>query len=82
MFKFERIDQLKTTVLKALDVSGGKGKPMGVGNARNLCIRQAHGAAKLFAMPLNFGISTGGSASKIKYPLLKCLRDKLFETAM
>lgn len=53
-----------------------------MGNARNLPVRQTHGAANFLAMRHDFGVGTGGGGSEIKYPFLKRLRDKLLETAM
>jgi len=36
---FKRIDQFKAAILEILDLSGGNGKPVGVGNTCNLSVR-------------------------------------------
>src|SRR5574340_1760790 len=57
---FKRIDQFDPATLKVLDVSGGYGKSMGVGDAGNLPVRQDHGAPCFLAMPHDFGIGVAG----------------------
>ena len=81
-YLFKRVDQLKAAILKVFDITGSKGKSVGMGDARNLPVWHAHGAAYFFAMPHDFGIGTGGRCAKTKYALFKCLRDKLLEKTM